>query len=227
MQGQKIWNVINDLDLSTNNLKSIFKHVNYLKIILDHSFLFFRVAERTGKTLNNEYLWSPNVESVLKYTLPKLATKMRKPVQPSSTIDELSLKLDAEVRVQAFGDHTLRVKLDHIQFSSNGNLISLQKAHQILDGKVSNQVGNGHTAQRFLNSLTTPFLIHTKRRSVKKVVVSKNELSEVTEIKKILASDLGKNGRQFNLKLVMKKAIDTPMETPRFPMMVDLGKATF
>ena len=152
---------------------------------------------------------------------------MRKPVQSNSTIDVPPLTLDADVIVQAFGDQTLRVKFDHIQFSSNGNQISLQKAHQILEDERANQVGNGHTAQRFLNSLTTPFLIHTKRRSVKNVVVSKNELSEVTEIKKILASDLGKNGRQFNLKLVMKKAIDTPMETPRSPMMVDLGKTTF
>ena len=190
-------------------------------------FFFFRVAERTGKTLNNEYLWSPNVESVLKYTLPNLSKEMRKTVVSSSTIDVLPLKLDADVIVQAFGDQTLSVKLEHIHFSSNGIQISLQKAHQILDGERSNQVGNGHTAQRFLNSLTTPFLIHTKHRLVKKVVVSKNEPSEVTEIKKILASDLGKNGRQLNLKLVMKKAIDTPMETPRSPMMVDLGITTY
>ena len=139
-------------------------------------------------------------------------------------MDKHSLKLDAEVRAQTFGDHTLRVKLDHIQFSSNGNHISLQKAHQILEDGRAKQVGNGHTAQSFLNSLTTPFLIYTKRRLVKKVVVSKNEPSEVTEIKKLLASDLGKNGRQVNLQLVIKKAIATPMETPRFPMKVDLGK---
>ena len=152
---------------------------------------------------------------------------MRKPVQSNSTIDVPPLTLDADVIVQAFGDQTLRVKFDHIQFSSNGNQISLQKAHQILDGERSDQVGNGHTAQRFLNSLTTPFLIHTKRRLVKKVVVSKNEPSEVAEIKKLLASELGKNGRLVNLHLVMKKTIATPMETPRFPMMVDLGNTSF
>ena len=188
---------------------------------------FFLFAARSGQPLNHEYLWSPNVESVLKYTLPNLSKEMRKTVVSSSTIDVTPLKLDADVIVQAFNDQTLWVKLDHIQFSSNGNQISLQKAHQILEDERANQVGNGLTAQRFLNSLTTPFLIHTKRRSVKNVVVSKNELSEVTEIKKILASDLGKNGRQFNLKLVMKKAINKPMETPRFPMIVDLGKTTF
>ena len=174
--------------------------------------------------MNNEYLWSPNVESVLKYTLPNLGKEMRETVQSSSTIGVHPLKLDADVRVQVFGDQTLRVKLDNIQFSSNGNQITLQKAHQILVDERLNQVGNGHSAQRFLNSLTTPFLIQTKRRLIKKVVVSKNEPSEVTEIKKLLASDLGKNGRQVNLQLVMKKAIVTPMETPRFPMKVDLGK---
>ena len=199
--------------------------VNFEKYTSEkYTSYFFLFTARSGQPLNHEYLWSPNVESVLKYTLPNLSKKMRKTVVSSSTIDVLPLKLDADVIVQAFGDQTLSVKLEHIHFSSNGIQISLQKAHQILDGERSNQVGNGHTAQRFLNSLTTPFLIHTKRRLVKKVVVSKNELSEVTEIKKILASDLGKNGRQFNLKLVMKKAIATPMETPRFPMKLDLGK---
>ena len=198
---------------TTNDLKTLYNIV-----------ISFLDTARSGHTLNNEYLWSPNTESVLKYTLPNLAKEMQNAVQLSTTDEGHPLKLEADVRVQSFGDQTLRVKLDHIQFSSHGNQISLQKAHQILDGERSNQVGNGHTAQRFLNSLTTPFLIYTKRSFVKKVVVSKNEPSEVTEIKKILASDLGKNGRQVNLQLVMKKAIATPMETPRFPMKVDLGK---
>ena len=182
------------------------------------------VAARSSQTLNNEYLWFLNVESLLKYTLPNLVNEIRKTVQSTSTIDEQPLRFDADVRVQAFGDHTLRVKIEHIHFSSNGNQISLQKAHQILDNERSNQGVNGHTAQRFRNSLTTPFLIHTKRRLVTRVVVSKNEPSEVTVIKKLLASDLGKNGRKVNLQLLMKKAIATPMETPLFPMQVNLGK---
>jgi len=182
----------------------------------------WRFLEYSGQSLNNDPLWSPNVESTLKYTLSNLAKEIRKTVKPSSPIDDNSLKLDADVRVQAFRDHTLRVKLDHISFSSNGSQIGLGRAHHILEDEISNQVGNGHTVQKFLNSLTTPFLIHTKRRMVKKVVVTKNEPSEVMEIKKLLASDLGKNGRKAKLQLVMKKAIVTPMETPRFPMMVDL-----
>ena len=54
-------------------------------------------------------------------------------------------------------------------------------------------------------------------------MVSKNEPSEVTEIKKLLASDLEKNIHQVNFQLVMKKAIAIPMETPRFPKKVYLG----
>jgi len=209
---QKIQESTSDLGSGNNRMKTQF----------DRTSPYSGPSPRSGQILNNEYLWSPNTESLLKYTLPNLVKDMRKTFLPNSSIERHPLKLDADVRVQAFDDQTLRVKFDHIQFSSNGNQISLQKAHQILDGERSNQVGNGHTAQRFLNSLITPFLIHTKRHSVKKVVVSKHEPSEVTEIKKVLASDLGKNGRQVNLQLVMKKAIVTPMETPRFPMKVDL-----
>ena len=53
--------------------------------------------------------------------------------------------------------------------------------------------------------------------------VSQNEPAEVTEIKKLLVSNLEKNSSQFHLQLLMKTAIIIPLEVPRFPMKVDIG----
>jgi len=180
-------------------------------------------AKRSGQHLNNGYSWSPNVESVFKYTSADLGNALRKTGMPYSTILSHPLKLEGEVKVQAFNDQTLRVKLDHIHFYSNGTEISLTNAHQILDTERSNGGLLGHTAQIFENSLIAPFMVLTKGGVLKKMIVSKNEPAEVTEIKKMLASDLEMKTNQAQLRLVRKKAINTPLATPRFPTNIDLG----
>ena len=173
--------------------------------------------------MNNGYSWSPNLESVFEYTSADLGNALRKPEMPFSTILSHPLKLEGEVKVQAFNDQTLRVKLDHIHFYSNGTEVSLTNAHQILDTDRSNGGLMSHTAQVFENSLIAPFMVLTKGGVLKKMIVSKNEPAEVTEIKKMLASDLEMKTNQAQLRLVTKKAINTPLATPRFPTNIDLG----
>ena len=148
---------------------------------------------------------------------------MRKYSLHVSTFGRSPLKLVAKVKVQAFGDMTLRVKLDQIRFYSNGKLVNLDKAHQILRDETSNQFGMVHNDQTFKKMLTAPFLLHIKRGVVKKMIVSRNEPAEVTEIKKLLASNLEKKSGQVHLQLLMKTAIIIPLETPRFPMKIDIG----
>ena len=148
---------------------------------------------------------------------------MRKPVQHVSTFDGNSLKLVAKVKVQAFSDMTLRVKLDQILFYSNGSIVSQEIAHRILRNETSNQLRLDHNAQLFKKMLTTPFLLHIKRGVIKKMNVSQNEPAEVTEMKKLLVSNLKKPNHQFHLQLLMKTAIMIPLEVPRFPMKVDIG----
>ena len=142
---------------------------------------------------------------------------LRKSVQHVSSFDGNSLKLVAKVKVQVFDDMTLRVKLDQIQFYSNGSIVSHEIANQILRDETSNTVTIDHNAQIFKPMLTTPFLLHVKRGVVKKMSVSQNEPAEVTEIKKRLVSDLEKSGSQARLQLLIKKAIIEPLQTPRFP----------
>ena len=80
---------------------------------------------------------------------------------PYSTILGHPLTLEGEVKVQAFNDQTLRVKLDHIHFYSNSTEVSLTSAHQILDTERSNGGLMGHTSQIFENSLIAPFMVLT------------------------------------------------------------------
>ena len=173
--------------------------------------------------MDKGYLWSPNVEYIFEYASSNLIKAWRKPIQHASTFDCNSLKLVATVKVQAFGDMTLRVKLDQIIFYSNVSIVSQEIAHQILRDENPNQVTIDHNTLLFKKMLTTPFLLHIKRGVVKNISVSQNEPAEITEIKKLIVSNLEKKSSHFHLQLLMKTAIIVPMETPRFPMKVDIG----
>ena len=140
-----------------------------------------------------------------------------------SNIAGRPLKMAADVKIQSFSDKTLRVMLDNIRFYSNGIEVSLTNAHQILEDQKSNRGGISHTAKSFRKYLTTPFMLNTKLGVVKNVIVSQNEPSEVTEIKKLLASDIENKGNHAQLEIVMKTAIISPLEVPKFPMKVDMN----
>jgi len=187
----------------------------------------FLAVAGSGQTLEKGYLWSPNVEYIFEYKSSNLIKALRKSVQHVSTFDGNSLQLVASVKVQAFGDMTLRVKLDHILFYSNASIVSQAIAHQILRDETSNQVTIDNNTLLFKKMLTTPFLLHIKRGVVKKISVSQNEPAEITEIKKLIVSNLEKKSSHFHLQLLMKKAIVIPLETPRFPMKVNIDASTF
>ena len=129
----------------------------------------------------------------------------------------------AEVKVQSFTDKTLRVKLDHVRFYSNGNPMNLTDAHQRLETEMGHGGSMGHTEQTFKKFLEEPMLVYTKRGLIKKLIVSQNEPSEVTEMKKLLVSKLEMSKDDASLKLIKKQAIRTPLETPKNPMTIDLG----
>ena len=148
---------------------------------------------------------------------------LRKSEQPTSNFVGHPLKLVGNVKVQAFNDKTLRVKLNQIRFYSNGSNLSIEKAHQILEHERSNEGAIGHTDITFKKMLAMPFLLHTKRGLIKKVIVSQNEPAEVTEIKKLVASNLEQKRNHVLLQLIMKRAIIVPLKTPRFPKRVDIG----
>ena len=82
-------------------------HCNFLKSFLD--------GKRFGQAFENGNSWSPNVETIFKYSSPNLIKGLRKTIQSPSIVVDYPLKLVADVKVQAFRDKTLRVKLVHAQ----------------------------------------------------------------------------------------------------------------
>ena len=177
----------------------------------------------SGTTLNNGYSWSPNVESLYKYTSSELINAFRTSNLASSTILGRPLKLVADVKIQTFADHTMRLQMTHIQFYSNGSEISIADAHQILEDGRLNSAALGHTVHSFKKFLLLPFLAQTKRGLAKNLFVSQNEPAEVIGIKKLILSDLEMKGTEAQLQLVMKQPIITPLETPEMPIKISLG----
>ena len=138
------------------------------------------------------------------------------------------LQLVANVKVQVFGSvrtqaMSLRVKLDQILFFSEDRdippifyLLNMEDAHQILRDETSNSVGINHNDQTFQKMLTTPFVLYIKRGVVKTMIVSRNEPDEVTEIKKLLASNLEKKSGHVHLQRLAQTPINIHLETPKF-----------
>ena len=75
--------------------------------------IHFLDGERFGQTFENGHSWSPNVESIFKYSSHNLIKALRKTIKSLSFMEGYPLKLVADVKVQAFRDKTLRVKLAH------------------------------------------------------------------------------------------------------------------
>ena len=165
---------------------------------------------------------SCNCRKYLEFTSPDLLGIMNKSGTASSQILESPLKLIADIRVQAFNDKTLRVKMEHIRFDSNGNDVSPINAHQIVHPRNLQRNSVGHNDEDFKNSLYEPMVLLTKRGMIKKMLVSQKEPTEVTEIKKLLASHLEMNVDQSNLKLLKRQSIVTPFQVPSYPMKVEI-----
>ena len=181
------------------------------------------IARSTGPLATYRKLWTPNIESIFTYISTDVLGAIKKSNLASSSNLGHPLKMVADVKVQSFSDKTLRVKLDHVRFYSNGNQMNLTSAHQILETGIGQGGSMDHTEQTFKKFLEEPMLAYTKRGLIKKLIVSQYEPSEVTELKRLLVSKLEMSKVDASLKLIKKQAIITPLETPRNPRTIDLG----
>ena len=136
---------------------------------------------------------------------------------------ESPVHMVADVKVQAFSDKTLRVKLDHIQFFSNNNEITMMDAHRILDMISPQNGGAVHGAQAIKASLEDPIIVLTKNGNAKKIVVPQNEPDCVSKVKMALVAHLMQTGSNANLQVVKKQAIITPMEVASQAKKIDLN----
>ena len=174
---------------------------------------------QSGRVSKPGTSWYPNVESLFRYESEVPAGAVKNNLL-SSNGPGPSLKLHAGVKVQSFGDKTLRVKLDHPRFFSNENEISLMDAYRMLTTEGSGMrvgaQGQGDAAA-FQMHLQEPMLVHLKQGKVKSLVVSGNEPMSVTNLKKSICSSLERQGQDHRLQLIKKQAIMTPFVIPAQP----------
>ena len=177
----------------------------------------------SGAPTGENHLWSQNVQTVLKYKSNDLTSML----QNNQQFDQLNIPspitMEADVKVQAFRDETLRVKFEHTKFYSQNEEVSVSNAHRILD-IISTKNGHGrHAAHIFKTSLEQPMMIQVKNGQAKDVLVSKNELDCVSKMKLMLVKDLMQNVENQQLKVVKKKSIIKPFDLSRHPKKINLN----
>ena len=151
---------------------------------------------RFGRVSKPVTSWYPNVESLFRYESGVPEGALKNNLLSSNGLG-YSIKLQTDVKVQSFGDKTLRVKLDHPRFFSNEDEISLMDAYRMLTTK-GRRLGVGAQVQsdasEFQMHLQEPMLVHLKQGKVKSLVVSRNEPMSVTNLKKSICSSLERHG---------------------------------
>jgi len=176
-------------------------------------------------------IWTPNTETVLRYKSNKLTPTFNDILHFDGESERMnnpnSVQMVADVKVQASNDETLRVKLEHIKFYARNAEVSMTQAHQILDPTGAGTGHKTHGAQVFKTFLQDPMLIFVKKGRAKNLLVSKNEPEGVTQIKKVLANDLMKNGQPEYLQVVKKNAIIRPFRISTNAKKIDILRYEF
>ena len=166
----------------------------------------------SGAPTGENHLWSQNVQTVLKYKSNDLTTLL----QNNQQLDQLNIPspitLEADVKVQAFRDKTLRVKFEQTKFYSQNEELNVINAHRILY-MICSQDGHGrHAAHIFKTSLEQPMMIQVKKGQAKDILVSQHETDCISKIKLMVVKDLVKNVENQQLKVVKSESIMKPFD---------------
>jgi len=166
----------------------------------------------SGSPSNSRYLWSPNVETILRYKSNDLTSFLHDDKQFNNSNIPTSVQIVADVKVQAMGDNTLRVKLEHIKFYPKNGLAIINDDHQIIE-LLCNQSGQpSHGYQEFIPLLGEPILVLVKKGWAKSAIVSQKEPNCVAQIKLAIVHSLMQNGQPQNFQVIKKNAIIEPFK---------------
>ena len=211
-----VFEVISNL----NETRSFIFKVFMIAKLIDCSHIFYLGIKVPS---NTDAKWRPNEENIFEFTSENLAEYIESPHRLSSPNHYAGLKLKAQVKVQSFSDHTLRAQMNHIQFYTSSGSVTLEAAHEILGADMFSLFGtSSHGMKEFKNDLEEPMMISLKRGFMKNMIVSEDEPTCVTTIKKYLCSELQKFNSNFGLKHVKKQPIVSVLPIPSRPRKVDL-----
>ena len=131
------------------------------------------------------YGWAPGTESIFRFESQVLTG-----IPDINNSQYAGLKLTANVRVQAFPDYTLRVKLEQPRFITLNGEISLTEARRIIGTGGAKSGAKEHLPQEFRRFLEEPILVHLKRGLVESFFVSQDEPVAITNIKRSVLTQL-------------------------------------
>ena len=136
----------------------------------------------------HHYGWAPGTESKFRFESQVLNGI------PEIRDDQFAgLKIMAEVRVQAFADYTLRIKMENIRYVTFNGVITMTDAQRIIDLGGQNSGAKEELLGELRTSLEEPILVHLKRGLIMDFFVSHNEPIAITNIKRSLLSQLQLN----------------------------------
>ena len=148
------------------------------------------------------------MEYIFEFSSPDLSPSTETYQGTTSPSKRFGIKLKAQVRVQAFNDHTLRVQLDQVRYYTADGPTTLKTAHEILCAdELSYDAYNHKEEAEFKKFVEEPMMFSLKRGLLKNMIVSADEPSCVTKIKKYLLGELQKVDATFGLKLLRKQPI--------------------
>ena len=126
--------------------------------------------------------------------------------------------MKAQVKVQSFSDHTLRVQINHIRFYTSTGPTTFEAAHEILGSDEFSLFGaSSQGLTEFKKYLEEPMLISLKRGLMKNMIVSKDEPKCVITVKKSLFAELQNVDSTFGLKHLKKQPILAVLPVPSRP----------
>ena len=189
-------------------------------MLIYYLFIFHLVIKVPS---NIDVEWNPNEENIFEFSSGNLAKDIESPHLLSNPNLDSGLKLKAQVKVQSFSDHTLRAQMKHIRFYKSNGPVTLEAAHEILGpGDFSLFGASSHGIKEFKNDLEEPIMISLKRGLMKNMLVSNEEPTCVTTIKKSLFAELQKLNSTFGLKHLKKQPILSVLPIPSRPKKVDV-----
>jgi thioredoxin 1 len=133
----------------------------------------------------HRYGWTPQTESVFRFE-----SQVLKGIPAIRNTQYAGLKITAQVRVQAFQDYTLHVKIEHPRFVTLNGQISLTEANRILANGGPHSGAKDVNLGSFQRYLEEPILVHLKRGLIENFFVAHDEPVSVTNIKRSLLSQL-------------------------------------
>ena len=135
---------------------------------------------------------------------------------------DINVMLAAEVKIQSYPDHTMRIKLNNPTFYLLEEENVLKNGHKKIETGTKTFGARVHVKPQFQKYLTDPMVVLMKGKSFRSLIVSKMEPANITKIKASLVKELRSNGLSPNLRLLNTTGISEPLKVPNQPTKINL-----